>query len=130
MILVMSNWGTFILAFQKHFLVVPQTFPVLKQNHCNRIINTILRWLFKCISLELISDPHIPSSLHTYCLKCLLSNQKNDLSCPHCTAHEIPKGGVANYYSQLLKLEAAMVSSRTLFIQVSVKISVKSTIQY
>ena len=69
----------------------------------------------KCsICLELFSDPRILPCLHTYCLKCLqglVSDQKNDLSCPQCRAkHEIPKGEVTNFLcdlSILPELEAA-----------------------
>ena len=69
----------------------------------------------KCsICLELFSDPRLLPCLHTYCLKCLqglVSDQKSDLSCPQCRAkHEIPKGGVASYLSELSilpELEAA-----------------------
>ena len=60
----------------------------------------------KCsICLELFSDPRILPCLHTCCLKCLqglVSDQKNDLSCPQCRAkHEIPKGDVTNFLCDL-----------------------------
>ena len=58
----------------------------------------------KCsVCLELYKDPRVLPCLHSYCLNCLKGLASTDVvSCPQCRAkHDVPKGGVASYPTDL-----------------------------